>query len=113
MVTDAYNRRCAVTRERIVPILVAGHIRPYSESGPHHVSNGVLLRSDVHTLFDLGYLTITPTYQLEVSNRIKEEYENGLEYYTLHGKTISMPSRKEQLPNKDYLEWHNQNVYVP
>jgi putative restriction endonuclease len=52
LVTDAYERRCAVTGERVLPVLEAAHIRPYVEMGPHRVDNGLLLRSDLHTLFD-------------------------------------------------------------
>jgi putative restriction endonuclease len=54
LITDVYQRRCAVTGERALPVLEAGHIRPVSEGGMHRVDNGVLLRSDVHTLFDRG-----------------------------------------------------------
>lgn len=60
LVTDAYTRRCAITGEKTLPVLEAAHIRPYAEQGPHRVSNGLLLRSDLHTLFDRGYLTVTP-----------------------------------------------------
>lgn len=59
LVTDAYQRRCAVTGERTLPVLEAAHIKPYAESGPNMISNGLLLRSDLHTLFDHGYLTVT------------------------------------------------------
>lgn len=56
MVSDAYQRRCAVTGERTLPFLEAAHIRPYTEEGPRVISNGLLLRSDLHTLFDRGYM---------------------------------------------------------
>ena len=42
-VTQVYDRRCAVTRERTLPILEAAHIRPFAEGGPHEVTNGLLL----------------------------------------------------------------------
>ena len=51
--TDAYERRCAVTGEKTLPVLEAAHIRPYALLGPHRVNNGLLLRSDLHKLFDL------------------------------------------------------------
>jgi putative restriction endonuclease len=56
LVTDAYQRRCAMTGEKTLPVLQAAHIRPYTQAGPHEISNGILLRSDLHTLFDRGYL---------------------------------------------------------
>jgi len=60
MVMDAYDRRCAVTGEKTLPALEAAHIRPFSEVASHEVSNGVLLRSDIHRLFDQGYVTVDP-----------------------------------------------------
>lgn len=50
VVTDAYQRRCAITGEKTLPVLQATHIKPYSEKGPHSIDNGLLLRSDFHTL---------------------------------------------------------------
>src|SRR5271167_1536981 len=81
LVTDAYERRCAVTGEKTLPVLEAAHIKPYALEGPHQVRNGLLLRSDLHKLFDLGYVTVTPALRLEVSSRLREEWHNGKEYY--------------------------------
>ncbi|HKS06352.1 MAG TPA: HNH endonuclease signature motif containing protein, partial [Gemmatimonadaceae bacterium] len=58
LITDNYERRCAVTREHTLPVLEAAHIRPVHLGGLHEVTNGLLLRSDVHTLFDRGYVTV-------------------------------------------------------
>lgn len=113
LVTEVYKRRCAITGERTLPVLEAAHIKPYAESGPNRTNNGLLLRSDLHKLFDLGYLTVTSDYHVEVSRRIKEEYENGREYYKMHGKElISLPSRTVDRPSRKYIDWHNQNVYM-
>jgi putative restriction endonuclease len=107
LVTDVYERRCAITRERTLPVLQAAHIRPYSEGGEHRVDNGLLLRSDLHTLFDQGYLTITPNYRIEVSRRIREEFENGRDYYAHHGQELHLPQKVSQRPAADFLAWHN------
>lgn len=56
-VTDAYGRACAVTQEHSLPVLEAAHIRPCGNGGAHEVQNGLLLRSDLHRLFDRGYVT--------------------------------------------------------
>jgi len=111
IVTDAYDRRCAVTNERTLPALDAAHIKPYSGSGKHSVENGLLLRRDLHALFDRGYMTVTPGLELEVSRRIREEFENGRDYYRLHGNLIRSPANPLHRPSVEYLEWHNQNVY--
>ena len=113
LVTDAYSKRCAITGEKTLPVLDAAHIKSYSDSGPHYISNGLLLRSDMHKLFDNYYLTITPDYKIEVSKRIKEEFENGKEYYQYHGKNLMiLPKREMDKPNKDFIDWHN-NKFVP
>ncbi|HVZ15861.1 MAG TPA: HNH endonuclease [Terriglobales bacterium] len=107
-VTDAYSRRCAITGERTLPALEAGHIRPYSKNGPHEIRNGLLLRSDIHNLFDLGYLTVTSEFKIDVSRRIREEFENGRHYYAFHGQTLAvLPSDARAQPAREFLEWHN------
>jgi putative restriction endonuclease len=112
LVTDAYARRCSITGEKTLPVLEAAHIRPYAAAGPQSISNGLLLRSDMHKLFDSGYLTITDDLKVEVSSRIKEEYQNGREYYRYHGKELSfLPDRDMDMPDPRYIEWHNNNVY--
>ena len=113
MVTDAYTRRCAITGERTLPALEAAHIKPFSKSGPNVTSNGLLLRSDLHKLFDSGYLAITPDLSVEVSRKIKEEYENGRAYYALHGqKLVVVPGSSGDRPSAKFLEWHNSNIYL-
>jgi putative restriction endonuclease len=108
LVTDAYTRRCSITGEKTLPVLEAAHIKPYSKSGPHFISNGLLLRSDLHKLFDAGYITITSDYKVEVSGRIKEEFQNGKEYYQYNGKNLGyLPARAIDRPNEKYIEWHN------
>jgi putative restriction endonuclease len=107
-VTDAYSRRCAITGEKTLPALEAGHIRPYAKNGPHEIRNGILLRSDLHNLFDLGYLTVTLDYKVEVSRQIREEFENGRHYYALHGQSLAViPQREEARPAPEFLEWHH------
>jgi putative restriction endonuclease len=112
LVTDAYQRRCAITGEKTLPALDAAHIKPYSENGPHSVSNGLLLRSDWHRLYDGGYVTVTPEFRIEVSSRIREEFSNGRDYYAHHGsQLVVVPSDSWAMPSRQYLDWHNQNIY--
>lgn len=111
LVTDAYDRRCAVTNERTLPALDAAHIKPYSESGLHVIRNGILLRRDLHALLDRGYVTITPSMKFEVSRKIKEEYENGRDYYRLQGTELHLPDNPSDYPSQRYIEWHSNNKY--
>lgn len=112
LVTDAYSRRCAVTGERVLPTLEASHIMPYASGGPHRINNGLLLRSDLHRLFDRGYVTVAPDYRVDVSRRIRQEFHNGREYYALRGHRIQLPSKVEDRPLRDYLEWHAEKVFL-
>jgi putative restriction endonuclease len=113
LVTDAYQRRCALTGERTLPVLEAAHIKPYAQQGPHRIQNGLLLRSDLHILFDQGYFTVTPEHQVLVSKRIREEFENGREYYALDGNPVRvLPALDANRPTAEFLQWHNEQVYL-
>ena len=111
IVTDAYQRRCAITREKTLPVLEAAHIQPFSENGPNRVDNGLLLRSDIHRLFDSGYVTVTTDHHFEVSHRIKEEFDNGEQYRIFHGHEIHMPPESQFKPSPEFLSWHNEYKY--
>lgn len=113
LVIDAYRRRCAITGESTLPTLEAAHIRPYAELGPHSVSNGLLLRSDFHKLFDAGLVTVEPDYRVRVSGRIKDQYFNGKAYYRLHGHSlVGLPQDCRDHPNAEFLRWHNENRFA-
>ena len=111
LVTETYQKRCAVTRERILPVLQAAHIRPVTQQGAHRVDNGLLLRSDVHTLFDRGYLTVTTDHKLQVSRHLRDDFDNGQYYYDMQDAEIWTPTRPEDRPNPEFLEWHGDMVF--
>jgi len=112
LVTEAYDRRCAMTGERTLPALEAAHIRPYAEYRDHDPSNGLLLRSDLHRLFDLGYVTLDPKQRtILVSERIKSEFENGKEYYRLHGSPLADPVDPAAVPSELNLRYHAENIF--
>jgi putative restriction endonuclease len=111
-VTEAYGRRGAITGERILPVLQASHIKPYAESGPHDVQNGLLLRADLHILFDRGYVTVTRDHRVEASRRLKEDFDNGEQYYQMHGRRLAtLPTAAEEMPAREFVDWHNNNVF--
>ncbi len=112
VVTDAYQRRCAMTGEKALPVLQASHIKPYAKSGPHDIQNGLLLRADLHILFDQGYLTVTNDHHVETSRRMKDDFDNGKEYLKLQGQQLNtLPNRFEDLPSQEYLSWHQDNIF--
>lgn len=111
LVTDVYRRRCAVTQERVLPALDAAHIRPYHEGGQHEARNGLLLRRDVHALFDTGYVTVTPDLRFEVSRRIREDFDNGKHYLGFHGQRIDVPKALNHRPDPEFLAWHIEHCF--
>ena len=112
LITNLYDRRCAVTGERTLPALDAAHIRPFAAGGAHAASNGLLLRRDIHSLFDAGYVTVTPTGRFEVSGCIREDYSNGRQYYALQGQSLRMPADRTALPDPAALRWHNEETFL-
>jgi putative restriction endonuclease len=115
-VTDAYGRACAVTDEHSLPVLDSAHIKPYAKGGAHDIRNGVLLRTDLHRLYDQGYVTVTPDYEFRVSDALRDEYANGRVYYALETvagqrKRIRLPRDERAWPDREALEWHGKNLY--
>jgi putative restriction endonuclease len=111
LVTDIYHRRCAISGEKALPALEAAHIRPVAEGGQHEASNGLLFRSDIHRLYDRGYVTVAPDYRFRVSRRLKDDFDNGEPYYPLAGQEIERPVDPSLWPSRDSLEWHAEVVF--
>jgi len=65
----------------------------------------------ISTLFDAGYVTVTPSLELRVSRRIREEFENGRDYYALEGSPLRVPLPPAPRPSAEYLEWHGDTVF--
>jgi putative restriction endonuclease len=105
-ITDAYRRRCAVTGERALPTLEAAHILPVARGGAHEVANGLLLRSDVHRLYDAGYVTVTPDLTFRVSRRLRTDFDDGEPYFPYDGVEIAVPDASRDRPDPLRLEWH-------
>jgi putative restriction endonuclease len=112
VVLQAYDGRCAITGSRIRPTLQAAHIRPVSKHGEHRLDNGLLLRSDVHTMFDRGYLGVDPEHRLIVSPRLRADFGNGDEFYARAGQPVIVPERRPDRPNHEILEWHAAEVFL-
>jgi putative restriction endonuclease len=111
LVREAYERRCAVTGHKIVPTLQAAHIVPVSANGEHRLDNGLLLRSDIHTMFDRGYVGVSPDFTLRVSPSLRSEFGNGDEFYARQGEMIALPRKEADRPNTTFLEWHMDTVF--
>jgi hypothetical protein len=93
----AYERKCVVTGCEIVQLLEAAHIWPHSEEPNYSVTNGLLLRADIHTLFDVRLLAIDSSFVVHVAPGLQSPYKE------LQGKTIRQPVMPGQFPNRDAL----------
>ncbi len=111
LVSETYERRCAISGERTLPVLEAAHIRPVAEGGAHQLSNGLLLRTDIHRLYDAGYVGVDPQHRFHVSPRLKEEWQNGRIYYEHQGRELRLPARAGERPDPTLLEWHMDTTF--
>ena len=109
---DAYGRACAITGEHSLPVLEAAHIKPYARGGEHTVANGLSLRSDIHRLFDRGYVTTDENDKFVVGRRLKADFENGKVYYALQGCALKLPVDPTCRPSREALAWHRESIFL-
>lgn len=96
----AYSGKCAVTGSRIEELLEAAHIIPHAEGADYRVSNGLLLRADIHTLYDLHLLSVDERYRVHLSKRLMLT-----DYRTHHGSELrALPATSAQQPSAMYLQ---------
>jgi putative restriction endonuclease len=98
----AYKGICCVTGCTLRDALEAAHIVSYKGDHSHNVQNGLILRSDIHTLFDLGLLALTPEYRIKLAPNLLEDGS----YAALEGCYINLPDNHEQRPSRDALLHH-------
>jgi putative restriction endonuclease len=101
---SAYQGKCAVTGCAVEAVLEAAYIIPYKGVQTNHVGNGLLLRGDWHTLFDLRLVTVDPeTMRLMVSPKLA-----GTGYDEFHCEPIRLPENSANWPSKEALKQHQQ-----
>jgi putative restriction endonuclease len=105
---EAYGGRCAVTGCEIRALLEAAHIIPFGGVATNLTSNGLLLRADIHTLFDLGLLAVSDAFKVTLSSSLK-----GSDYEQLEGKSIWLPQAQADQPSKAALAHHRHLVALP
>jgi predicted restriction endonuclease len=102
LLLTAYEYRCAVTSFNAPDALEAACIIPYRGRYTHHPSNGLLLRADLHTLFDLGKIAVdTRSMTMIVSDELLES-----SYRILAGRPLRYPQDAEQRPSTEALDLH-------
>lgn len=101
----AYEGKCAITGCGVVEILEAAHIHPYRGKHTHRVDNGLLLRADMHTLFDKGLVYIDAQGLIQIDERLL-----GSEYEYISGRRLRSPSNPTDCPHADHLAHHRRHV---
>jgi len=95
----AYKGRCAISGCSVKAVLEAAHIIAYKGEHTNHVQNGLLLRSDLHTLFDLGLITVDPAaYKVSLAADL-----SGSQYAGLQGAELLLPDDRAQWPSREAL----------
>lgn len=98
----AYGARCAVTGCTVSELLDAAHIHPYLGSDSNAATNGLLHRTDIHSLFDLHLISVEPDSRaVRISPRLR-----GTEYESLEGVALQRPKSQSQVPSTKALQWH-------
>jgi predicted restriction endonuclease len=96
---NAYDSQCAVTGTNVAVTLQAAHIMPYKGPATNSVQNGILLRADIHNLFDLGLLTIDPdTLVIGIVEELR-----GTVFASLEGSKLKVPKKASDHPSKAAL----------
>lgn len=98
---EAYGARCVISDCSVLAVLEAAHIKPYLGDHTNIVQNGLLLRADLHTLFDLGLLAIDPFARTVVIDPSLA----GSDYWVFHGRPIRSPGRLSDAPAYDCLQY--------
>ncbi len=112
MTIQNFRHKCCITGETTGPVLQAAHINPVSQDGRHSIRNGLLLRADLHILFDRGLIGIDPAYRIRISPQIRNQYLNGRVYYAHDGEGLrSLPTNADLRPDPKLLEWHMDTVF--
>jgi predicted restriction endonuclease len=99
---DAYGGSCAISGTSVLDVLQAAHIRPYNGPSTNHVTNGLLLRADLHTLFDLKLITVDPSSMAICVSPLLADTP----YASLHGNLLSIPPESAKRPSHQALSKH-------
>lgn len=103
-ILDAYSGKCAVTGSDVLETLDAAHLMDFSKNPNHSINNGILLRQDVHRLFDVGFIEITSDYRIKLTEKFKLSHAKSTHYQELDGRAISLPSNKKYWPDVELLQ---------
>ncbi len=98
----AYEGKCAITGTAVPAVLEAAHITPYLGNVTNDITNGLLLRADLHTLLDMRLIRIDPN---DMTVRVAESLK-GTEYEVYDGRQLRPPVKASQRPSVAAVRAH-------
>ena len=104
---DAYGGRCAISRYDVEPALEAAHISSYLGPKSQLVTNGLLLRTDLHALYDRSLITVSPELRVRISPKIGES-----KYASLDGRQLAVPKDRAAWPSEERLAAQYQDFLI-
>ncbi|WP_018153136.1 HNH endonuclease [Leeia oryzae] len=113
-ILSSYNNQCCMTGISEPRLLIASHIVPWKDNPKQRLNpaNGLCLSALHDKAFDIGLITVTPDYLIQVSPALRSQAQNGIakDYLLgLHGQKITMPSKFA--PHRDFLAYHQEHVF--
>jgi len=114
-VLAAYNNTCCITGIQQTELLIAGHIKSWSEDVKNRLNlkNGIAINGLHDKAFEAGIITITPDYKIRISSVLKKQNKIQVinDYFIKYdNKNIILPSRS--LPDKEFLDYHNRLKFI-
>jgi hypothetical protein len=103
----AYEGKCCFTGCDVAEVLEAAHIRAHSDETDYSVANGLLLRADIHTLFDLNLIAVDDRLRIRVSPELKAS-----EYWPLDGQSLRLPARFSDSPSAQSLAFRGKRLLM-
>ena len=105
-VRAAYRDRCAITGSPVTTVLEAAHIAPHRGREFDRIENGILLRADLHLLFDAGLIGIVPeTFSVVMDGSLRET-----NYWRFNGKRLRLPMDRRQHPSPKALAFRLETI---
>ncbi len=117
LVPRAYNYTCAISKMKVITqkgdgLIEACHIKPLSDGGPDHITNGIALCPNLHTAFDKGLITVDEQLRVVVSGFFEEDKKSDYGIKKFHGLKITLPFGKTNYPALEFFEYHRINIFI-
>lgn len=116
-VLASYQQKCCITGISVPTLLIASHIKPWAVSDPKtertNPSNGLCLNALHDKAFDKGLITVLPDYTIAVSSALqKSPADSGTDWLLqCNRQKIRLPEKF--LPDKEFLQYHNDVIFIP